>query len=84
MGFLIGSLVHLIMAIFGIAIGLIGLIFGLTLSLVEFIFLGPVIILFVVLGIIFWHPFLWLVLIGGLFFIYRAARRRKYITINRK
>jgi hypothetical protein len=83
MGMLFSSIFHLFIAIFGIILGVVGLLVGAVLSFEEFLLAGPFIILLVVLGLIFWHPLLWLVLIGGIFYLIRINRKERYIEIKR-
>ena len=83
MGMLFSSIFHLFIAIFGIILGVVGLLVGVVLSFAEFLLAGPFIILLVILGLIFWHPLLWLVLIGGIFYLIRINRKERYIEIKR-
>lgn len=84
MGILFGSIFTFFVAFFGIVFGLVGLLIGAILSLAEFLLAGPVLIILVILGLIFWHPLLWLVLLVGIFYIYRIKKKKRCIKIRRK
>ncbi len=84
MGMLFGSIFHFVVAVIGIAFGAVGLLLGIVLSLVEFLLAGPFLILLVILGLVFWNPLLWLVLLVGIFYLYRFTRKQRYINISRK
>lgn len=84
MGILFGSIFTFFVALFGIVFGLVGLLIGAILSLAEFLLAGPFFIIMVILGLLFWHPLLWIVLLVGIFYIYRIKKKRRYIKIRRK
>ncbi|MCF7890648.1 hypothetical protein K9M78_05450 [Candidatus Bipolaricaulota bacterium] len=83
MGIFFGSIFTFLVAIFGIVFGFLGLLIGAVLSIAEFLLAGPVIIIMVILGLILWHPFLWIVLFAGIFYLYRINKKRRYIKIRR-
>lgn len=84
MGLLFGSIFTFIVAVFGIIFGLLGLLIGAVLRLTEFLLAGPFIIVLVIMGLIFWQPLLWLVILLVVFYIYRINKKKRYIKINRK
>ena len=84
MGFIFSSIFTLIAAVIGIVFGLVGLLIGALLSFSELPFAGPFLILMVILGLIFWQPLLWLVLIVGIFYLYRINKKKRYIKIDRR
>ena len=84
MGFLVGSLFSFIVAVIGIVLGLVGLLIGALLSLSELLFAGPLLIIMVIFGLVFWQPLLWLVLIVGIFYLYRVNKKKRYIKIDRR
>jgi hypothetical protein len=72
----IGSLIGLIFSLVGT---LLGLLFGLLGGLLA----APVIIVLVLIGLLIWHPLLWVGLGLGGYLLYRLAHRRGYIEIRR-
>jgi len=84
MGFLFGSIFQLFVAVFVIVFGVIGLIFGALLSLVELLLGGPLLILLVVLGLIFWQPLVWLAVLVFFFFLFRINKKENYVDISKK
>jgi len=84
MGILFGSIFTFFAAVFGIILGLLGILVGAVLSLSEFLLAGPFLIVMVVLGLVLWHPLLWLVVLVGIFYLYRINKKKRYIKIKRR
>ena len=84
MGILFGSIFTFFAAVFGIIFGLLGILVGAVLSLSELLLAGPFLIVMVVLGLVFWHPLLWLVVLVGIFYLYRINKKKRYIKIKRR
>jgi MFS family permease len=80
---LIGMFFSLIGSLIGLVFGLIGTFFGLFFSLLGGLLAAPVIIALVIVGLLLWHPLLWIGLGLGGYLLYRLARRKGYVEIRR-
>jgi len=80
---LIGALFSLVGSLIGLAFSLVGTLLGLLFSLLGSLFFAPIIVGLVIIGLLLWHPFLWLGLGLGAYLLYRLAHRRGYIEIRR-
>lgn len=80
---LIGLVLSFVGSLIGLIFSLVGTILGLLFSLLGGLLTAPIIIALVVIGLLFWHPLLWLGLGLGGYLLYRLARRRGYVEIRR-
>jgi len=80
---LIGMFFDLIGSLISLVFGLIGTLLGLLFSLLGGLLAAPIIIVLVIVGLLLWHPLLWIGLGLGGYLLYRLARRRGYIEIRR-
>lgn len=75
-GILFGSIIYMFFATIGILLGSLALLLGIFLSISEFLFSGPLIVLMLVLGLIFRPLLPWLILLVGLYFLFRVSKGR--------
>ena len=80
---LIGAFFSFIGSLIGLIFGLIGTLLGLLFSLLGGLLAAPLIIALVIVGLLLWHPLLWIGLGLGGYMLYRIARRRGYIEVRR-
>lgn len=78
------ALIELLVSLIVLSLGLAGLFMAATFGLVALFILGPLAIMFAILGALLWDPLLWLGLGVGIYLMYRVARRKGYIKISRK